>query len=157
MEIKRAVFDVDGVFTNGKFIYSEKGKIYKEFGAHDGDGIKSLREHGISIFAISADKRGFNISKARMDDLGIELELVSEIDRLEWLLAKGDPAKTFFMGDGFYDAICMGAVGYSVAPANALVQAKQAANYVTKMQGGSGAVFEASMHIISLIKKPKGG
>ena len=34
------ILDVDGVMTSGKFLYSSKGKIFKEFGAHDNDGIK---------------------------------------------------------------------------------------------------------------------
>ena len=37
------ILDVDGVMTTGQFLYSEKGKIYKVFGAHDADGLKLLK------------------------------------------------------------------------------------------------------------------
>ena len=36
------VLDVDGVMTNGQFLYSDAGKAYKTFGAHDNDGLKML-------------------------------------------------------------------------------------------------------------------
>lgn len=37
------IFDIDGVMTTGQFLYSENGKAYKIFGAHDNDGIKLLK------------------------------------------------------------------------------------------------------------------
>ena len=36
------IIDVDGVMTTGQFIYSNKGKQFKIFGAHDSDGLKFL-------------------------------------------------------------------------------------------------------------------
>ena len=56
------ILDVDGVFTDGTFYYSKKGKIYKKFGPHDSDGIKIIKKH-FNTSLISADKRGFEISK----------------------------------------------------------------------------------------------
>ena len=54
--------DVDGVLTDGKFYYSESGKIMKKFGADDNDAL-SLLDPYIKIQFISGDKRGFSISK----------------------------------------------------------------------------------------------
>jgi 3-deoxy-D-manno-octulosonate 8-phosphate phosphatase (KDO 8-P phosphatase) len=149
LRIVRAIFDVDGVFTDGKFTYSSEGKIYKQFGAHDGDGIKLLKKAGLNILAISADKRGFQITKARMDDMKIPLTLVAEQERLDWILDSGNPDQTFFMGDGFYDAACMKRVAFSAAPQNAVEIAKKQASYVTKSPGGSGAVFEACIFLLA--------
>ena len=56
------VLDVDGVMTSGKFLYTDQGKIMKEFGPHDAYSLKKIREH-VNIFFISADERGFKISK----------------------------------------------------------------------------------------------
>tara|TARA_B100000287_G_C20552248_1_gene748952 strand:- start:23 stop:265 length:243 start_codon:yes stop_codon:yes gene_type:complete len=71
------ILDVDGVLTTGQFIYSNKGKVYKVFGPHDNDGL-SLINKLISISFVTADKRGFEISKKRIvEDMGYNLELVT--------------------------------------------------------------------------------
>ena len=38
------LLDVDGVMTNGQFIYSKNGKIQKIFGPDDHDGLSLLSE-----------------------------------------------------------------------------------------------------------------
>ena len=141
------IFDVDGVFTDGTFYYSVDGKIIKKFGAHDSDGIKLLRELGVIVFAISADKRGFEITKKRMGDLNIELKYVDEHDRLTFVQENFQKTTTAFMGDGLHDAQVLSHVKFGIAPANACSFAKAASNYVTENIGGSGAVFEASLEI----------
>ena len=151
-KIKTVVFDVDGVFTNGQFLYDENGKQYKIFGAHDSDGLKLLKENKIEFQAISADHRGFEITKKRMYDLGVKLSLVSEKSRIDFIKSMGDPAEICFMGDGHFDALVFDQVGYSVAPCNAVPIARSKANYVTQSKGGEGAVYEAVLHILSLFK-----
>ena len=59
------LLDVDGVMTTGQFIYSQRGKLYKVFGAHDSDGLKLIKRDMLIKF-ISADKRGFSISKKEL-------------------------------------------------------------------------------------------
>lgn len=145
-EVNTFVFDVDGVFTDGNFIYTEDGKFAKIFGPHDADGIKLLRKFGITVQAISADKRGFGITNKRIaEDMGIPLELVSESERLDWLKSHFDLGKCAYMGDGFHDAAIFPHVAFSVAPANAFYLTKERANYVTATNAGSGAVLEAAL------------
>tara|TARA_A100001015_G_scaffold53835_1_gene59072 strand:- start:4220 stop:4687 length:468 start_codon:yes stop_codon:yes gene_type:complete len=153
MKINRVIFDVDGVFTDGSFIYDSEGKRFKIFGAHDSDGLKLLANKNISLQAITADHRGFSINKRRMDDMGLGLLLVSENERLEFFKRQSHIDKICFMGDGHFDSMVFDIVGYSIAPANALEITKNKASYVTKAQGGKGAVYEASIHILNLIKK----
>lgn len=141
------VFDVDGVFTDGKFLYTPEGKFAKVFGPHDSDGIKLIKNN-LQVRAITADKRGFSISKKRMDDMAIPLELVSEPDREAWFVKNCDLKNTIFMGDGMHDAKIFDIVGYSIAPANAFYLAKQKASYVTSHNAGEGAVGEACLHVL---------
>ena len=47
------------------------------------------------------------------------------------------------MGDGIFDHYVMQKVGYSIAPANADINAIKYSNYVTKRIGGNRAVAEA--------------
>ena len=147
-KLEQVIFDVDGVFTNGQFLYNKDGKQYKIFGAHDADGIRMLLEKEIAVSAISADKRGFPITKKRMDDIGITVTLVSENDRIEYFKNCGDLSKTCFMGDGHYDAKIFNIVTYSIAPSNAVDVAKKSASFVTNLPGGNGAVYEACVHLL---------
>ena len=114
--IKNFILDVDGVLTTGQFLYTIDGKFAKVFGPHDNDGIKLIIPH-LNVFAISADKRGFLITKKRVaDDMGLELKLVPEAERLSWLRQNFDLSESVYMGDGIHDAIIFDFVAYSIAP-----------------------------------------
>lgn len=145
---KNLILDVDGVLTTGQFIYTKEGKYAKIFGPHDNDGIKLLGRL-INIQVVSADKRGFAITKKRIvDDMGLKLELVSEEDRLEWLRKNFNLNESIFMGDSMHDAEIFSHMGYSIAPKNAFYLACEKADYVTTHKAGEGAVAEACLHII---------
>jgi 3-deoxy-D-manno-octulosonate 8-phosphate phosphatase KdsC-like HAD superfamily phosphatase len=47
--VTNLVLDVDGVITNGKFVYTQEGKISKEFGSHDSDALQIVKEK-INVF-----------------------------------------------------------------------------------------------------------
>ena len=76
------------------------------------------------------------------------LELVSTIKRIDWIKERFNPAEVIYMGDGIFDHYVMKEVGYSISVNNGDVNAKTAANYVTKRDGGNRAVAEASLHIL---------
>jgi len=152
-KIKYLVLDVDGVLTTGQFLYTENGKFAKIFGPHDNDGIKMIRKH-MEVIAITADKRGFPITKKRVaDDMGLPLFLVSEEERMDWFISRKDLENTIYMGDGIFDAKIFDKVGYSIAPNNAFFVAKKKASFVTKANSGEGAVAEACLHILKKFLK----
>lgn len=141
------VLDVDGVMTTGQFLYDSNGKAYKIFGPDDSDGLKILKQY-IEIQFVSADKRGFEISKKRIqDDMGYPINLVSSDSRLAWINERYDSKKVIYMGDGFFDYKIMKEVGYSIAPANADINAKKYSDFITDRSGGDRAVAEACIHI----------
>ena len=146
--------DVDGVLTDGKFYYSESGKIMKKFGADDNDAL-SLLDPYIKIQFISGDKRGFSISKKRIsDDMKRPIELVSTIHRIDWIKERYDTSTVIYMGDGIFDHYVFKQVRYSIAPANADLYALKAASFVTRRGGGDRAVSEAVIHILESFFKP---
>jgi 3-deoxy-D-manno-octulosonate 8-phosphate phosphatase (KDO 8-P phosphatase) len=146
--LKNFILDVDGVFTTGQFLYTEKGKFAKVFGPHDNDGIKLIAKH-MNIHVITADKRGFAITKKRIaEDMKLKLDLVSEGDRLSWLEKNFDLKESVFMGDSMHDAEIFGKMGYSIAPASAFYLALEKADFVTTHRAGEGAVGEACLHLI---------
>jgi 3-deoxy-D-manno-octulosonate 8-phosphate phosphatase (KDO 8-P phosphatase) len=145
---KYFICDVDGVMTTGQFMYSLNGKEFKIFGPHDNDGIKMI-EGKIKVVFITADKRGFLISKKRIvDDMRQELFMVSESDRLEFINANYGLDNVIYMGDGYYDADILKKCKYGIAPQNARIEAKVAADYITPSKSGEGAVLDACLHVI---------
>jgi len=69
-KVKLALFDVDGVLTDGKLHYSADGEQLKVFHALDGHGLKMLKAAGIDVGVISARKS--LALQTRLNDLGIE-------------------------------------------------------------------------------------
>lgn len=150
-KFNKIIFDVDGVFTTGQFLYTEEGKFAKIFGAHDNDGIKLIKKY-LDVEAISADKRGWNITKKRIqEDMGIPLTEVSESERLQFFKNINDLSKVIYMGDGIHDVEIFNIVGYSIAPANAVLAAKKAAKHVTQARSAEGAVFEACTYVCEVL------
>ena len=140
------VLDVDGVLTTGQFLYDSKGKAFKIFGAHDSDGLKLLKDK-LNIYFISADARGFPITKKRVEDMGFKATLVTERNRHKYVKEKFGFKNTIFIGDGIFDAPVIRDCLFGIAPANARVEAKQWADYITPSNSGQGAVCDACIKI----------
>jgi len=141
------ILDLDGVLTDGKFLYSKSGKSYKAFSVDDHDGIK-LVQNFLDVHIISADSRGFEISKRRVvKDMNLSLTLVSIEDRLDWIKRNFGLDNTIYMGDGIFDKAIFQEVYYAIAPSSALKQVRRAADFVTTSKGGERSVAEACLHI----------
>lgn len=147
---KILITDVDGVLTDGKYHYSSDGKCFKEFGPHDADGVKFFKSFGVDVIAISADKRGFGITEKRISDMGMELHLVTERERLNFVKNISNSSDFAFVGDGYFDipSLLASSVGY--APKNALDLVKRHADVVLSVNGGEGVLFAAFEHFLSI-------
>ena len=69
-DITTFIFDVDGVMTNGKIIYTHDGKIDRQFNAKDGYAIKHAISKGYRIAIISGGMQE-NV-RTRLNSLGVE-------------------------------------------------------------------------------------
>jgi 3-deoxy-D-manno-octulosonate 8-phosphate phosphatase (KDO 8-P phosphatase) len=149
--INTIITDVDGVLTDGKFYYSEEGKILKKFGPHDSDGIKMLKNAGVSVKAITADKRGFKITQKRIKDMGLEIELVTEQHRYNWFVTNFNSKTTAFVGDGIFDTSILDYCDISFAPVNAIEEALKACKKKLKTKGGEGVFLEVARIMLNKI------
>jgi len=145
------ITDVDGVLTDGKFVYSSAGKINKTFGPHDADAIKLFKKFGVEVLAISADLRGFPITSKRLNDMKVDVFQVSELERLDWVKEKTKGQKFAYVGDGFYDIpiLKLASVGY--APNNALEVVKLSADVNLMANGGEGILWHVFEDFIKRI------
>jgi 3-deoxy-D-manno-octulosonate 8-phosphate phosphatase (KDO 8-P phosphatase) len=143
--MKAAIFDVDGVLTDGRLYIGEHGETVKAFSALDGHGLKLLAQGGIEPLVITG--RDSAAVRRRVADLGLAHAVYGASDKLaaaEALLgALGlEWADTAAIGDDWPDLPLLARAGFACAPANAHAEARAAAQYVTAAPGGHGAARE---------------
>ncbi|MEZ5443305.1 MAG: HAD-IIIA family hydrolase [Lysobacterales bacterium] len=143
--IRLAVFDVDGVLTDGRLLIDADGRESKSFHVHDGHGLKALQAHGIRVAIISA-RRSDAVSH-RMAELGIRHVFQGESDkpaRLAELCRELEVAlaEVAYCGDDIADLGCLRIVGLACSVADAVPQARAEAHWISGRAGGRGAVRE---------------
>ncbi|MCY4325433.1 MAG: HAD hydrolase family protein [Betaproteobacteria bacterium] len=149
--IKALVFDVDGVLTDGRIVFTASGETRRAFHAHDGIGIVLLRRAGIRCAAITSASCP-SISK-RVERLGLDAFVDGCKDKgaafarllADWQLAAEQVA---YMGDDLVDMAPMLSAGVAAAPSNANSAVLAAAAVVTDAAGGCGAVRELAEMIL---------
>lgn len=139
------VLDVDGVLTDGSIIMDDRGRESKHFNVRDGHGIKMLLRMGIKVIFLTG--RTSRVVSHRAIDLGVSEVYQGARDKVgvfeNMTLEKGiDTERVAYMGDDIVDVPLFARVGLSIAVADACVEAKRAAHYVTENKGGRGAVRE---------------
>ncbi len=143
--IHAAIFDVDGVLTDGRIYIGEDGEAFKAFSTLDGHGLKLLSRGGIVPAVITG--RDSPAVRRRVADLGIAHAIYGVDDKLEAaqrLLAElqlGWDAVAV-MGDDWPDLPLMVRAAFACAPANAHLEARAVAHHVTAGHGGHGAARE---------------
>src|ERR1035437_5986777 len=162
--IKVLIFDVDGVLTDGQLFFlpenngqpgpdgKQYGLEFKGFTAHDGLGITLARLGGLRVGIIT--KRESATVAVRARDLKLEFVYQGQAHKLaaaEEIAAKADitMGELAYVGDDVVDLPVMRACGLSIATANARVQAKAAAHYITPNPGGHGAGRDAIHFILA--------
>ncbi len=151
-QIRLVAFDVDGVFTDGRFYLSNDGVESKAFNTQDGFGIRRLVENGIEVAVISG--RESAAVALRMAELGVANVIQGcrdKIAALDELTAKFDisAAQCVYVGDDVPDLPLLQKVGYAVAVANAVAAVQQQCDYTTAAAGGRGAVREVCELILA--------
>jgi 3-deoxy-D-manno-octulosonate 8-phosphate phosphatase (KDO 8-P phosphatase) len=143
--VRLAIFDVDGVMTDGTLYIGAQGEAFKAFNILDGHGMKMLQAAGVATAIISG--RTSEAVARRAAELAIahvvqgSADKVADFERLIASLGVAESACSF-VGDDLPDLGVMRRCGLAVAVANAVEPIRQAAHYVTRASGGRGAVRE---------------
>jgi 3-deoxy-D-manno-octulosonate 8-phosphate phosphatase (KDO 8-P phosphatase) len=143
--LRLAIFDVDGVMTDGTLYIGPEGEQVKAFNILDGHGLKMLQAAGVATAIISG--RNSQAVAWRARELGIAHvaqgvgDKVAEFERLRAALG-AEPDECAFMGDDIPDLAVMRLCGLAVSVPNGAETVRKAAHYVTQAAGGRGAVRE---------------
>lgn len=154
-----AIFDVDGVMTDGRIYLNESGEEMKAFNVLDGHGIKMLRDSGIEV-AILSGRRARCVER-RAGELGIAHVIQGAGEKLpvffnlvESLSLK--PEQACYMGDDLVDVAVLQACGLAFTVPDAPLAVKRIAHYVTRRRGGEGAVRDACETLMRLRTRRSG-
>ena len=144
--IRLAIFDVDGVLTDGTIHLSARGEETKAFNILDGLGFKMLAQSGVQLALLSGRKS--EIVRLRAKETGVTHLLQGIGDKLaayEKLLRKLGlaDAECSFMGDDLPDIPVLRRCGLALSVPNAVKIVREQAHHVTEKAGGHGAAREA--------------
>lgn len=150
--VRLMVFDVDGVLTDGRLYFNDRGEEMKAFHTLDGHGLKMLRESGVEVAILTA--RRSDIVERRARELGITLVRQGVADKLAGfreLLAhcRHESAAAGYMGDDLVDLPVLSRCGFAASVPNAPEAVRSRVHFVTRASGGQGAVRELCEFIMA--------
>jgi 3-deoxy-D-manno-octulosonate 8-phosphate phosphatase (KDO 8-P phosphatase) len=141
--IDALVMDVDGVLTDGTFIWSASGEESKRFSFEDVMGLSKARQAGLKLGLISGE------DSVLVDRFAAKIGIVNvakgckqkDLALRDFAASTGIPLeRTAFIGDDINDLPALAIAGLSAAPANAQPSVKAAVALVLERGGGQGAV-----------------
>jgi 3-deoxy-D-manno-octulosonate 8-phosphate phosphatase (KDO 8-P phosphatase) len=143
--IRLAIFDVDGVLTDGALVFSGAGEELKIFNVLDGHGMKLLQDSGVTLAVITS--RASRAVEERMRNLGVDMLFQGAQEQrpaFQQLLERQGigPEAASFIGDDLQDLPLLKRCGLAATVPDAPALVRRHAHYVTRARGGRGAVRE---------------
>ncbi len=152
--VRMLLCDVDGVLTDASIFMGGESEV-KRFNIRDGLGIKLLQREGIKVGWVS--NRPSYATTLRATELKIDYLFQAEgskVEAIDGILKRAGMtwADICYIGDDVVDLGALQSAGIGVAPADATAEACEMADYVTKRNGGYGAVRE----VVEMILRAQG-
>ena len=149
--IKAFVFDVDGVFSSSKMYLNPDGEMLRSTNIKDGYSIFHARRMNFPIAIISGGSS--DATRKRFEYLGVEHIYLSSKNKLidfENFLSKVNlkAEDILYMGDDLPDYPVMKLVGIATCPADAAVEIKSIAKYISNKKGGEACVRDVVEQVL---------
>ena len=137
-------FDFDGVFTDNFVYVNEFGHESVKCYRSDGIGLSLLRDINVKAVIVSTEKN--NVVKIRGSKLKLEVfnGIENKAEFITQFCNKNNYRlnESIFVGNDINDLEAMKLVGFPIAVCDAFDSVKIISKYVTKLNGGFGAVRE---------------
>lgn len=155
-KIRLFATDFDGVWTDNRVIFGDDGSESVICDRSDSLGLKMLKEQRPDIEVIVISKETSAVVKSRCEKLKIpyrtgidnKIMLFKEIVQEAGL----EPGQVAYMGNDVNDLDCIRYAGIGIAVADSDPKVLAVADFVTKKNGGRGAIRE----IVDIILSGKG-
>jgi len=146
VNIKCALFDVDGVLTDGRVFYAgDEMGWNRYFNVYDGYGLKRLMANGIHVGIISGGD-SIGLTERFINNLKIPEELCyfgneDKVDAYESIKESFDlnDNEIAYMGDEIFDIPLLKRVGFSASVPAASFIVQDVVDYISFKEGGHGA------------------
>jgi 3-deoxy-D-manno-octulosonate 8-phosphate phosphatase (KDO 8-P phosphatase) len=143
--IKLLICDVDGVLTDGSVFLGNGNEELKAFNIKNGFNMRAIQQFGIEVALITgrqshlverraAELQIRHVFQGNSNKRGAYADLLSQL--------KLSPEQTAHMGDDLPDLPLFLQVGLAAAPADAHPVMREHAHYISRANGGAGAVRE---------------
>lgn len=149
--IKLITIDVDGTLTDGSVYYDDKGNEIKKFSVKDGIIFEIAQYCGMKILILTG--RECKATERRMQDLNPDFLYQGVKDKYYFLKGFIEENHIFkyelaYIGDDLNDLPAMELAGFVGCPADACEEVKEAADYISELKGGCGAVRDVISHVL---------
>lgn len=151
MKYKLFVFDVDGTMTDGGIYYDERGNEQKKFCTRDAAGFFAARTAGIKIMVLTG--RECAATSKRMQELKVDYLYQNVKNKVSFLRAFMEEHNIVkdevgYIGDDLNDIPAMDLCGFVGCPNDSCTEVIEKADYVSKVNGGYGAVRDVVEHLL---------
>ncbi|MEM9597419.1 MAG: HAD-IIIA family hydrolase [Acidobacteriota bacterium] len=143
--IQWLLLDVDGVLTDGRLRYTERGEEMKVFHVRDGLGVRMAQRAGLTVGVLSG--RSGPALERRARELDLDPLIVGSKHKVADLERFCDergttPDSIAYVGDDLQDLGVLRRCGLAFAPADAATEVRDVVHHVLRTAGGRGAVRE---------------
>lgn len=142
-KITTLMFDVDGVFTDGKILVMENGEVVRNMYSKDGYAVQLAVKKKYNIVIISGGNN--RAVKSILQKLGVEHIFINQHDKLQcykdFIYTHNiKDEEVLYMGDDLPDFEVMNRVGVAACPDNSAPEIKNICCYISPKNGGEGCV-----------------
>ena len=147
-----ALFDIDGVLTDGMVYIDSEGKETKKICFDDIDAIFELKRAGVKIGFITGEDNKFSeFIKSRFSPDFFAAGCKDKLSFFKELMEKEnlDKSKTCFTGDSKKDIPLLEYIDYSFSPSDVDQEIRNAAKVVVNAVRGNGVIKEVTKFILN--------
>ncbi len=151
--IRAFVFDIDGVLTDGMLLVPEQGELLRMMNIKDGYALQLAVKKGYHVWVISGGKS--TAAQGRLARLGVSEVYIQVNNKTALLLDLVQrhglkQEEVLYMGDDMPDIAPMQACGLACCPADAAVDVKQMATYISPLAGGKGCARDVIEKVLKI-------
>jgi 3-deoxy-D-manno-octulosonate 8-phosphate phosphatase (KDO 8-P phosphatase) len=152
-QIKTFVFDVDGVLTDGTVLLTGNGVQARRMHIKDGFALQMAIKNGYRVVIFSGGTSPEVVQ--RLEKLGLNEIHMTVPDKKAFMLNyisvnKLTPGEVLYMGDDLPDLPVIQLVGLGCCPADAAPEVKEAAQYISPLNGGFACVRDVIEKVLRL-------